>query len=61
MEDEILRQELAALRKEHTKLDKIIAEGTLDPFTTQRLKKEKLKLKDRISYIESLLYPDIIA
>ena len=32
-----------------------------DPLTVKRLKQQKLRLKDRIAYIEDRLMPDIIA
>jgi hypothetical protein len=63
--EEVLRHELEVYRREHRDLDEAIAalqeRGTADRLTLQRLKKKKLQLKDRITYIEDLLYPDIIA
>ena len=63
--EEILRYELEVFRSEHRDLDEAITalqeRGTADRLTLQRLKKKKLQLKDRIAYIEDLLYPDIIA
>lgn len=63
--EEILRYELEVFRREHRDLDEAITalqeRGTADRLTLQRLKKKKLQLKDRIAYIEDLLYPDIIA
>jgi hypothetical protein len=63
--EEVLRHELEVYRREHRDLDEAIAalqeRGTADRLTLQRLKKKKLQLKDRIAYIEDLLYPDIIA
>ena len=63
--EEILRYELEVYRSEHRDLDEAITalqeRGTADRLTLQRLKKKKLALKDRISHIEDLLYPDIIA
>ncbi|MFP4043576.1 MAG: YdcH family protein [Rhodosalinus sp.] len=63
--EEILRHELEVFRHEHRDLDEAITalqeRGTADRLTLQRLKKKKLQLKDRIAYIEDLLYPDIIA
>ncbi|WP_188409156.1 YdcH family protein [Agaricicola taiwanensis] len=57
--------ELARLRQEHGDLDSAIeALGRLavaDRLQIQRLKKRKLWLKDRISYLEDQLTPDIIA
>ncbi|EJW12470.1 Uncharacterized protein DUF465 [Rhodovulum sp. PH10] len=57
--------ELARLRQEHRDLDAAIAalEGApgADKLQVQRLKKRKLWLKDRISFIEDQITPDIIA
>ncbi|WP_413993733.1 YdcH family protein [Labrys okinawensis] len=57
--------ELGQLRQEHRDLDAAIAAleqvGSPDRLQLQRLKKRKLHLKDRISYIEDMLTPDIIA
>lgn len=65
-EDEsALRQELARLHEEHRDLDSAIGAlerlSTGDRLQVQRLKKRKLFLKDRISYLEDALTPDIIA
>jgi hypothetical protein len=56
---------LARLRQEHRDLDAAIealhnAPGS-DILQVQRLKKRKLHLRDRISFIEDQLTPDIIA
>jgi hypothetical protein len=65
-EDETdLRAQLARLRQEHRDLDAAIealqdAPGS-DILQVQRLKKRKLFLRDRISFIEDQLTPDIIA
>ncbi|GGE18156.1 hypothetical protein GCM10011360_03680 [Primorskyibacter flagellatus] len=63
--DEVLRVELQVFRREHADLDAAIAalhdRGTADQLTLQRLKKQKLLLKDRIAQIEDRLTPDIIA
>ena len=65
-EDETtLRAELARLLQEHRDLDVAIealreAPGH-DQIQVQRLKKRKLVLRDRISFIEDRLTPDIIA
>jgi hypothetical protein len=60
-----LGAELERRRQEHRDLDAAIeALGTLaasDRLQIQRLKKRKLVLRDRISQIEDLLTPDIIA
>lgn len=63
--DEVLRVELAVLKREHRDLDDSIralqAGSTADQITLQRLKKKKLMLKDKIALIEDRLTPDIIA
>ena len=57
--------ELARLREEHRDLDSAIEALELsvagDQLQIQRLKKRKLILKDRMSYLEDELTPDIIA
>ncbi|MEJ6397645.1 YdcH family protein [Yoonia sp. 208BN28-4] len=62
---EVLRVELAVLRQEHRDLDDAIhalhAKGAPDMLTLQRLKRQKLSLKDQISRLEDRLTPDIIA
>lgn len=63
--EDVLRVELGVLRQEHLDLDTAIRalqdRGTADQLTLQRLKKQKLVLKDRIARIEDELFPDIIA
>jgi hypothetical protein len=63
--DLAIRQELAKLRQEHRDLDAAIdalhANSRPDSLQVQRLKKQKLSLKDRISLLEDRLLPDIIA
>ena len=58
-------QKLAELRAAHRALDEqitqLIEEGFPDQLQVQRLKKQKLALKDRIARLESDLLPDIIA
>ncbi|HMO28327.1 DUF465 domain-containing protein [Enterovirga sp.] len=57
--------EMARLRQEHRDLDAAIEALELsvagDQLQIQRLKKRKLVLKDRMSYVEDQLTPDIIA
>jgi hypothetical protein len=60
-----LRNQLARLRQEHRDLDTAIealqdVPGS-DLIQVQRLKKRKLVLRDRITFIEDQLTPDIIA
>ena len=64
-EERDLRGQLARLQEEHRDLDAAIAAlqeapGS-DVLQIQRLKKRKLYLRDRISFIEDQLTPDIIA
>ncbi len=62
--EEVLRIKLEVLKREHHDLDVAIEalqdRGT-DSLSVKRLKKQKLKLKDRIAVIEDRLTPDIIA
>jgi hypothetical protein len=60
-----LRAQLARLNQEHRDLDAAIealqdSPGS-DILQVQRLKKRKLYLRDRITFIEDQLTPDIIA
>jgi len=60
-----LELQLLALRSEHRDLDEIIHEmihsNHPDQLKIQRLKKRKLRLKDSIIRLESMLIPDIDA
>lgn len=64
-EQEKLRRKLEDLRVRHRDLDDAIAalqaSGGRDHLQIQRLKKQKLALKDQIAKLESALVPDIIA
>ena len=66
-EDELaaFNAEIDKLREEHRDLDAAIAAlqgaATVDQLQLQRLKKRKLALRDRISGLEDLVTPDIIA
>jgi hypothetical protein len=64
-EERELREQLARLQQEHRDLDAAIAalQDSLgaDVIQVQRLKKRKLYLRDRITFIEDELTPDIIA
>jgi len=64
-EERELREQLARLQQEHRDLDAAISALQHSPgsdlLQVQRLKKRKLHLRDRISYIEDQLTPDIIA
>ncbi|MDE0696720.1 MAG: DUF465 domain-containing protein [Boseongicola sp.] len=62
--EDVLRVELETFRSEHRKLDqeiKTLEDSGGDAFTIQRLKRQKLALKDRIKAIEDRITPDIIA
>ncbi len=63
--DDVLRVELEEFRRQHRDLDEAICaleeKGARDPLTIKRLKQQKLRLKDRITWIEDRLEPDIIA
>ena len=60
-----LRRQIERLREEHRDLDAAIealaAAGAVDQLQTQRLKKRKLILRDRLTQFEDELTPDIIA
>ena len=64
-EERELRAQLARLLQEHRDLDTAIEALQLSPgsdvLQVQRLKKRKLVLKDRITFVEDQLTPDIIA
>jgi len=63
--EQVMRVKLEVLRRQHRDLDEAIAalqaRGTGDQLTLQRLKKQKLQLKDQIARIEDDLTPDITA
>jgi hypothetical protein len=60
-EENILYQ-LEELKKEHRALDEMIMScSAKDQLQVQRLKREKLMLKDRLLKLEAMLHPDIIA
>jgi len=60
-----LQDRLESLRTEHRDLDRVISElvnsPSFDPLALQRLKRRKLEIKDKITRLESMLLPDIIA
>jgi hypothetical protein len=64
-EESELRAQLARLNQAHRDLDAAIAALQDSPgsdlLQVQRLKKQKLQLRDRITFIEDQLTPDIIA
>lgn len=64
-EREAFVAEIERLRQEHRDLDAAIDAlalvGAVDQLQIQRLKKRKLVLRDRLSFVEDQLFPDIIA
>lgn len=60
-----IERRLAELRTEHRALDErinqLVEEGYRNQLELQRLKKQKLALRDRIARLESDRLPDIIA
>lgn len=62
---EVLANTLAMLRREHRLLDMQITElaaaALPDRLAIQRLKKQKLALKDQITALSAQLIPNIIA
>jgi hypothetical protein len=60
-----MQSELSRLKQEHRDLDSAIdaldSMAAGDQLQIQRLKKRKLILKDRISFLEDQITPDIIA
>jgi hypothetical protein len=59
-----LRLNAARLRQEHedydTAINAMIATGC-DALRVQRMKKKKLAIKDKLTQVEDLIIPDIIA
>ncbi len=61
---EALQEQLEALKLEHRTLDEkitLLTEEGGDQLLLQRLKRQKLALKDQILTLEASLLPDIIA
>jgi len=65
VDEDSLREQLEDLQRQHKQMDEQInlmsQAGAVDFLTIAKLKKEKLRLKDMISRIESMLIPDILA
>lgn len=65
VDEEIIKTELGKLKDEHRRLDNEInalrETGAVDMLKIVRMKKIKLKLKDKIAALEDSLTPDIIA
>jgi hypothetical protein len=62
---EMMLKRLSQLRERHRSLDSTITSmvetARYNQIELQRLKKQKLQLKDEIARIEDEIYPDIIA
>lgn len=60
-----LERKLSELQATHRALDsriqQLVLDGTVDMIEIQRLKKMKLRLKDKMTLINDQLLPDIIA
>jgi len=60
-----LEMQLSGLEAQHRKLDEVIRGSCkilpIDQLELQRLKKQKLILKDKIARLRSKILPDIIA
>ena len=65
MDYDALERQLDRLRSEHRQLDHDIKQyaeiATFNQLEIQRMKRRKLAIKDEMSRIEDILYPDIIA
>jgi hypothetical protein len=65
MNDDEPIDRLAALKDEHRRLDEHIRLLTSEPLGSQlqlaRLKRDKLRVKDEIAFLQDLAVPDIIA
>lgn len=64
-EELAIRVQIGRLRQQHRDLDAAIdaltQSGLSEPLRIQRLKKQKLQLKDEIASLEDSLFPDISA
>lgn len=64
-DEEQLREQLAEYRRRHGELDdqidRMVGGAAVNMFELQKLKRERLWLKDMIEKLESALLPDIIA
>ncbi len=55
------RDDLIARHRDLDEQIRALSESPLNQLLLLRLKKEKLRLRDEISKLEQILYPDIIA
>lgn len=60
-EEKKIKAKLSGLMDEHRALDDKIANSPLNMLEIQRLKRQKLVLKDEIAKLNAMLYSDIIA
>lgn len=60
-ENDVIQQRIEELNKKHRAMDEQIASGKLNMLELQRLKREKLALKDAIARLQTELYSDITA
>ncbi len=56
-----IKEQLTMLEDQHRELDKKILDCVGNMLEMQRMKKQKLFLKDQISILKSYLLPDAIA
>ncbi len=65
VDDDALLEQLEQFKAEHKalseQLDQLQHAQPIDFLTITKIKKEKLRLKDTIQRLESMLIPDIIA
>ena len=65
MSKETVRDKLTEVVQQHRDLDDSITAlertGTFDQLRVQRLKRQKLMLKDQLEKLQKMLVPDIIA
>ena len=65
MSKETVRDKLTEVVQQHRDLDDSITAlertGTFDQLRVQRLKRQKLMLKDQLEKLQNMLVPDIIA
>jgi hypothetical protein len=65
MSNETVREKLTEVVQQHRDLDDSIMAlertGTFDQLQVQRLKRQKLLLKDQLEKLQNMLVPDIIA
>ncbi|UTW55809.1 YdcH family protein [Kordiimonas sp. SCSIO 12610] len=65
MSNEAIRGKLTEVAQQHRDLDDSITAleraGTFDQLQVQRLKRQKLMLRDQLEKLQNMLVPDIIA